>query len=343
MSKSLGLIIIEPRQRPATIIRTEMSDRRCITNREYLRQLMAEFSDNSPANYLSPPAEDTETLNKLTHNYFANNFARNNLYGNQKDGMALNKDKTSQYIGMRFFLPPIFSIGSADDARFQKLKEPKVIGPHHLMPEDWLPGAKSVISIFLPFTERVIESNTKDPREPSLEWLFTRVDGQQHLLATGTLVCDALIRAGYRAVVPYADDRFIMRTNHAQTDLPIPPFSSNWSERHVGYITGLGTFGRMTNFISRRGACGRLVSVVTDWETEPDEKDYDGMFDYCSECGECYRACPGGALSADVKDISKCSAYLGVLGKKYAPRYGCGKCQSGLPCSTKNLRNPSIK
>jgi epoxyqueuosine reductase QueG len=302
---------------------------------------MTEFSENSPSNYLSPPAEDAENLNQLVNKFSENNYARNNLHTGQNGGKVLNKDKSSEYIGMRFFLPPIFAIGSALDTRFRKLKEPQIIGPHHLMPEDWLPGAKSIISIFLPFTSRVIESNTGDPREPSWEWLFTRVDGQQHLLAIGALVRDALVRAGYRAAVPYADDRFIMRTHPRQTDLPIPPFSSNWSERHVGYITGLGTFGRMTNFISKRGACGRLVSVVTDWETELDARDYDGMFDYCSECGACYLACPAGALSENGKDINKCSAYLGELGKKYAPRYGCGKCQSGLPCSTINLRNPN--
>ena len=193
----------------------------------------------------------------------------------------------------------------------------------------------------MPFTERVIESNTKNPLEPSMEWLFTRVDGQQHLLATGVLVRDALVREGYRAVVPYTDDKFIMRTNRRQTDLPIPPFSSTWSERHVGWITGLGTFGRMTNFISKRGACGRLISIVTDWETEPDKRDYDGIYGYCSECGACYKACPGKALSENGKDIDACSAYLGVIGKKFAPRYGCGKCQSGLPCSVKSLKNPN--
>jgi epoxyqueuosine reductase QueG len=129
-----------------------------------------------------------------------------------------------------------------------------------------------------------------------------------------------------------------MRTGRKQADLPIPPYSSNWSERHVGFITGLGTFGRMTNFISKRGACGRLISIVTDWETAPDEKDYTDIYGYCSDCGACYRACPGRALSKDGKDIDLCSAYLGELGKKFAPRYGCGKCQSGLPCSVRKAK-----
>lgn len=309
-------------------------------DKEYLLKLTADFSEQSPTNYLSPTAEDPEALKVLTNNFFANNFARNNYYGDKRDGTALNKDKDQKYVGMRFFMPPLISIGSAAEG-FRKLKEQGVVGPHHLMPEDWLPGAKSVISLFLPFTERVIESNTKDPSEPSMEWLFTRVDGQQHLLAMGVLVRDALIGEGYKAVVPYTDDKYIMRVGLHETHLPIPPYSSNWSERHVGFLTGLGTFGRSTNFISKRGACGRLISIVTDWEAAPDEKDYGGIYDYCAECGACYRACPAGALSEKGKDIEKCTAHLGVVGKKFAPRYGCGKCQSGLPCSMKNLKNPN--
>ena len=312
-------------------------------NRDEILLLTAEFSESSPTNYLSPRAEDAEALERLAGSFFANNFARNNYYGSDQTGTALNAGREDRYDGLRFYLPPILAVGSAADPAFRKLRDPKVVGPHHLMPEDWLPGAKSVISLFLPFTERVIESNTQNPLEPSMEWLFTRVEGQQHLLATGILVRDALRRAGYKAVVPYADDRFVMRTSPNQTDLPIPPYSSNWSERHVGFITGLGTFGRMTNFISKRGACGRLISIVTDWETAPDEKDYTGIYDYCSDCGACYRACPGKALSGDGKEIGMCSAYLGQISKKFAPRYGCGKCQSGLPCSVRSLKNPKTR
>lgn len=312
-------------------------------NRELILRLATEFSDKSPTNYLSPKAEDEETLQRLADNFYSNNFARNNYHGKIADSAALNTDKDSQYVGMRFFMPPIVAIGSSSDEGFLKLKRPEVVGTHHLMPEDWLPEAKSVISLFLPFTVRVTTSNTLNPKEPSWEWLFTRVDGQQHLLATGVLIRDALIREGFKAIVPYTEDRYVMRTSREQEDLPIPVYSSNWSERHVAYITGLGTFGRSTNFISKSGASGRLISIITDWQPNPDSKDYKDIFDYCSECGVCYRACPAGAITKSGKDIDKCSAYLRILGKKYAPRYGCGKCQSGLPCSTRSLKNPNRK
>ncbi len=303
--------------------------------KDYLLKLVSDFSETSPYNYLSPPADSKESLEIQKKRFNENNYSKNIYYEDAGDGSGLNVGKEERYYGMRFFLPPVMAVGSAQDEGFQKLKEPEVVGPHHMMPEDWLPGAKTVISFFLPYAHHVIESNRIDPVEPSMEWLYTRVEGQQMLLATGALIRDALIAEGYRAVTPYTDDRFVMKVSPAETAKPIPAFSSNWSERHVGFITGLGTFGKSTNFISKAGTCGRLISVVTDWEIEPDEKDYTGLYDYCSECGACYRACPAGALSSEGKDIVRCSQFLRRIGEKYKPRYGCGKCQSGVPCAVK--------
>ena len=312
-------------------------------NREQLLHITSIFSENSPTNYLAPAAVTEEDLKRLASRFHANNFARNNFYGRAADGAQLNVGKDDRYVGMRFFRPPILAVGSAADPAYETLRRPEVVGPHHKLPTDWLPGARSVVSLFLPFTERVIGSNAVDPVQPSWEWLFTRVDGQQHLLATAALVRDALVEEGYKAVVPQIDDRYFMRVSPQQTELPVPEFSSNWSERHVGFITGLGTFGRSTNLISKLGACGRLVSIVTDWETEPDEKDYQGLYDYCSECGACFGACPGDAFPDGVKDIHKCSGFMHVNCEQYAPRYGCGKCQSGIPCQTGRLQNPGTR
>jgi epoxyqueuosine reductase len=281
-------------------------------NREYLLQKTAEFTENSPTNYLSLATIDEETRNKLPDGF----------------GDVL-----------RFYLPPVIAVGSASDPGFKKLREPGVVGPHHMLPADWLPEAKTVISIFLPYTTRIIKTNTADKRDPSWEWLFGRIEGQAHLLATAELVRDTLVEQGFRALLPYTDKRMMARVSPMQ-DLPIPVFSSNWSERHVGYVTGLGTFGRMTNFVTKLGTCGRLISVVTDWDVEPDVKDYAGIYDYCGECYACYRACPAEAFGDTGKDITKCAQFIRENCAKYAPRYGCGKCQTGLPCSMKNLKNP---
>ena len=114
-------------------------------DREYLLAITADFMDTSPANYLRAADIEEETRARLPEGFFED---------------------------LRFYLPPLLSVGAADDPGFLKLKEPGVVGPHHMLPMDWLPEAKTVISLFLPFTDRIIQSNVHDPKEPSWEWLF---------------------------------------------------------------------------------------------------------------------------------------------------------------------------
>ena len=55
-----------------------------------------------------------------------------------------------EYTGMKIFDTPIFAFGSTDDDLYQRYLSPDVIGNHFLPPQEWLPGAKTVISCFLP-------------------------------------------------------------------------------------------------------------------------------------------------------------------------------------------------
>lgn len=303
-------------------------------SREALQKLADSFSDSSPLNCMrdgqSMSAED-------------NNYAKNNLYRTDAIADMYSRIEEDGVAGMRFYQRPIFSIARADNPGFAEIKRPELVGEHHLMPEDWLPGAKSVISFFLPFERETVESNKKDPVEPSKRWLYTRVDGQRFLLALGAAVRDALVAEGYRAVAPYTEDSYIMQTSRAVPPPGtehVPPFSTNWSERHVAVVTGLGTFGLSTNFISRAGCAGRLISVVTDWEAEPDVPDYTDWLGYCNRCGACLKRCPPQAHYKDKvgKDHEKCGLHIRSVCDKHAPRYGCGKCQSGLPCEYRPMR-----
>ena len=304
-------------------------------DREFIQKLVNDLSDNAPTNFLQPKVTDDQAENQQD----ANNFARNNYFGAKKfDASVYNVGKEDKYIGMRFFERPIFSVGSADDPGFERILQPGVVGPHHKMPRDWVENAKTIISFFLPFSDRVLESNIPDRNMVSMEWMFTRVDGQNHLLATAAAVVDALRAQGYQAVAPQIDDRYILKATAAQATEDFPAFSSNWSERHVAYVTGLGTFGLNTNFISKAGCAGRLISVVTDWECPVDEKDYDGYLDYCNKCGACIKKCPAQAIeNGCIKDHLKCGSFIHEMCAPYTPRYGCGKCQSGIPCQRKHM------
>lgn len=231
-------------------------------------------------------------------------------------------------VGMKIFDAPIFAFGLADDEYFTKLKEESVIGEHFLAPKEWLPEAKTVISFFLPFTEQVRVGNKVDMEMPSEEWLHGRIEGQEFLISLSKYLKDKLIDAGYNSLIPSLDNRFESYNKEK--------FTSNWSERHVAFVCGLGTFGLAKNLITEKGAAGRFGSIVTDLDISPDERYYEGIWDNCGRCAKCMINCPAGAISIENgKDNRICADYLDRIKEKTKPRYGCGKCQVDVPCESK--------
>jgi epoxyqueuosine reductase len=243
-----------------------------------------------------------------------------------------------EHSGLILFDSPIMGIARADDSLFLCLKEPEAIGPHFSPPESWLPGAKTVISFFFPFTQQVKEANAKSEISvPAAEWLYARIEGQVFLNELGHDLLNYLKTQDVRAVVPAIHPQFWSRTlpeKEGQT-----PFTSNWSERHVAFICALGTFGLSKGIITRLGMAGRLFSIITDLDLKSDPRPYTDIYEYCIQCGACIKRCPAGAISKQGKDHVLCSDFLNETRRTYAPRYGCGKCQVSVPCESKNPCN----
>lgn len=238
--------------------------------------------------------------------------------------------------GMRMYAPPMVGFGDAKDPIFEKLRDPRVVGPHLRLPEEWLPGARTVISVFLPKSAEVRADNARDMALPSPGWLHARFEGQKLLEVLAGHLVGVLQGAGHRAVAPMLSPE--MQTNDGKPGRPaeIPVYSSNWSERHAAYICGLGTFGLSKGLITARGVAGRFTSVITDLPLSPDERPYTGVYEYCSQCGACVKNCPAGAIDLETgKDHPKCEAFLNRMQERYSPRYGCGKCQIRVPCETR--------
>ncbi len=245
-------------------------------------------------------------------------------------------------VGVRIFERPLIGVAAADDPLFtETFRESHVIGPLFRTPEEWLPGAKSVIAFFLPFTEEVRRSNRSRTDEPygdgignqrsSSLWLHGRIEGQRFVDALCLVLCTFFINGGYHAAAPSLLPEF-----------RVEGFNSNWSERHIAYAAGLGTFGLSRGLITEKGMAGRFGSVVTDAALTPTVRRYDSAFAYCTMCGACQRRCPAGAIDrergcAEGKDQQICGAYVrGSFLQPHGPngivRYGCGKCQAGVPC-----------
>jgi epoxyqueuosine reductase QueG len=238
--------------------------------------------------------------------------------------------------GMKIFDDPLFGYAAADDPLFEELKKPEIIGGHFLSPREWLPEARSVISVFLPFTMRVKEANRADMDWPAAEWLHARIEGQQFQNGICVYLRTLLEAGGFSCAVPMLDFRFFAKHPRIQDKTQHAYYTSNWSERHAAYIAGLGTFGLSRGLITPRGIAGRFVSLISSAAFEPVIRPYAKYDAYCTRCGACVRNCPVKAISLERgKDHPPCSAFLDRTQEKYKPRYGCGKCQVKVPCESR--------
>jgi len=242
----------------------------------------------------------------------------------------------------RIYDDPLVGVAGADDQIYREFQKDGVIGPHHLLPVDWLDTAQSVIVYFLPFSEPIVKSN-ETPGPPSDEWYLARHWGEVFNDALRKHLRECIISSGMSAVAPIIDERF--ESMYGST--------SNWSERHTAYAAGLGTFCLSYSFITEKGCAGRYGSVITDLLLPPTPRTANSLMENCiyddnGACGVCIQRCPAGAVTPEKKDHGLCLKYLiEEIMATYPLRHdniyvgGCGKCQTGVPCSRTNPRRKS--
>jgi epoxyqueuosine reductase len=231
---------------------------------------------------------------------------------------------------MRIYDEPLVGVAKVDDPLFEKLKESGIVGPNHLSPKEWLAGGTVVIAYFLPFTKRVREAN-RTMGLPVREWLYGRIEGEQFNVALRTFMVRWFLDASHDAVSPTLDGRFKVINR-----------ISNWSERHVAYIAGLGTFSLSCSLITKQGSAGRLGSLIVNADLETTPRYYQVKDENCTRCGACILRCPPLAITEGGKDHAVCSEYLDRVLARYRPRYGCGKCQTGVPCEDRIPKSKNL-
>ena len=237
--------------------------------------------------------------------------------------------------GKPYFDEPLVGFAAAGDLLFTQYKQ--IIGTFHLMPEEILPGAATVISWVLPIAAATCMSNRQENRWPSREWSLTRNNGENFNSALRRHTVAWLEGRGHRAVAPQ------LAPGWRQLDDPVVGVASTWSERHAAYAAGLGTFSLNDALITERGIAHRLGSVITAFplpptpRTAPDYR-HNCLYHRDGSCGACIGRCPVGALSRQGHDKALCRTYVyGAVPEAVGERYGvaqtgCGLCQTGIPC-----------
>lgn len=247
------------------------------------------------------------------------------------DFLSTSPLNTAPELGnIKFFDKPLLGVAPAEDELFECLKSEDAVGPHHLSPQQWLPTAKTVISYFLPFTKEVRQAN-RAKGLPAREWLYGRIEGELFNKALSQFIVDWFAKAGFDAISPALDNRFQV-TNRR----------SNWSERHVAYVAGLGTLSLNCSLITKQGSAGRLGSIIVSASIEPTPRYYTEREENCSHCGACILRCPPLAITSSGKDHVVCSGYLDRVKARFDPRYGCGKCQTAVPCEDRIPKTTSL-
>jgi len=253
----------------------------------------------------------------------AEQFCENSKNNYVSDHTAISEE----LIGMRIFEAPIFAFGYPDDECYTAFKKPEAIGGHFLAPSEWLSSAKTVIAFFLPFTNRIKAANGKNNDWPADEWLHGRFEGQLFLKELTLHIKSLLEDLGYESFAPSFQPEFKSGSGSNK-------YTSNWSERHIAFACGLGTFGLSKGLITEKGVCGRFSSIITELDLPKNTRPYKDIYEYCTMCGACIVNCPVAAITMKGKDDAACAAFLDKVMSKHSPRYGCGKCQVNLPCES---------
>lgn len=119
--------------------------------------------------------------------------------------------------------------------------------------------------------------------------------------------------------------------------------SGPWPEKELAVKAGLGWLGRNTLFYHRRyGSFVNLGVALLPLPASPELEERTGaeMGSECGSCRRCLAACPGGALSEQGLEVSRCLSALSQRRGELTPAearllpprlYGCDDCQLVCP------------
>ncbi len=245
---------------------------------------------------------------------------------------------------------PHIAVAAGDDPFFGTFKE--MIGDFLWTPEEVYAIAHPddaataaelrVISYVLPQTEATRSDQRQQIELPAERWARSRYHGEEFNCELRLHLAKTLTDAGFPAVSPERLPGFAYQQSERFG------IASNWSERHVAFIAGHGTFGLSDGLITRWGKAVRFGSVVVKADLPTSPRAYgDDHQAWClwyakGKCGACAQRCPADAISTDGgHNKPACFTYIREVTTPYTSKtFGtgatpCGLCQVKIPCEAR--------
>ncbi|MFX0074360.1 MAG: hypothetical protein ACFE96_02885 [Candidatus Hermodarchaeota archaeon] len=272
-----------------------------------------------------------------------------------------------EYGSGKIFSQPQIGIAQGNDPIFFKFKE--IIGSEHYTPlEMWLASGQEqvpasnlyVVSIVYPFTDEIRKRSITPIQLPKMAlpaeiYSIARNYAKAFRNYTMEKITEFFQNRGYNAISGKLSDAYtlVARKN----------FYSTWSENHIAFAAGLGTFGLHEGLITDLGCNIRLASVITDAPLNVTRRKSDEPYANClyyakGTCRECAQKCPANAITEKGYDKMKCNKYRNKVARDMVPRLkpilkaysrrinwkykaqnfpvGCELCQFGVECMDKN-------
>ena len=271
-----------------------------------------------------------------------------------------------QYGGGRIFNTPAMGVARGDDPIFLKFKD--VVGLKHLTPAQmWiqsglpddpdLAARLRTVSIIFPYVDLIREESKTALKMPAEIYSVSRNFANAFMDDVLEKTVAFFQEKGFQATSGMRSPAFQIIVNED----PLSIYSS-WSERHIAFAAGLGTFSLHEGFISEIGCNIRITSVITDAPLEATPRKSDDPYANClfystGKCQKCARRCPGDAISEEGHDKLKCYLYGQIVQEEMTARLGdllkphlryingeeqwsypvgCAFCQFDVPCMEKN-------
>jgi hypothetical protein len=232
--------------------------------------------------------------------------------------------------GERIFATPLLGVARGDDPIFLKYRE--VVHPEHLTPaEMWIKNGLSdagnpavrirTLSIIFPYEKRIRDENRESTEMPAQIYCVGRNFANAFIKEVLSKTVNFFQEMGYSAMAGVLSSAFQIRATNLER------IASTWSERHIAFAAGLGTFSLHEGLITEAGCNIRVGSVITDAPLEVTPRRGDDPFANClflagGKCKKCADRCPGKAISENGHDKIKCYSYGRVVEKEMNKNLG---------------------